>query len=89
MPKFQVISPHEPSECLRAMDEMLAHDPKFLEEALVGCTVGDHTCYAVVDATATEEARGKIPAFLRPRTRVVEVEHRTPEQIRAYHENSA
>lgn len=89
MPKYQVVSPHLPSECLRAMDEMLAHDPEFLEKAWVGCNAEDHTAYAVVDAGAAEEARGKIPAFLRPRTRVVEVEHPTPEQIRAKHEKVA
>jgi len=82
MPKFQVVSPHLPSECLRAIDEMLAHDPEFLlEESWIGCSVGDHTAYAVVDAATAEKARDRIPAFLRSRTRAVEVVRPTAEQI--------
>jgi hypothetical protein len=81
MPKFQIVSPHLPSECLQAMDEILARNPEFLEEAWNGCDVGDHTIYAVVDADAAEEARERIPAFIRRKTRVVEVKQVTPEQI--------
>ncbi len=86
MPKFQVVSPHLPSECLRALDEMLDYDPKFFEESWLGCDVGDHTAYAVVDADAIEEVRARIPPFLRPKTRVVEVGHAKAEEIRAHHE---
>ncbi len=86
MRKFQIVAPHQPAECFEALDEMLAHDPNFFEQAVMGCQFGDHTSYGLVEVSNEEEARIKLPTRMRKKARVVEVEHMDPNVIRAMHE---
>jgi hypothetical protein len=88
VPKFQIVAPHLPSECEQAFNEILAHDPSILEETWMGCPVGDHTVYGVVDAATGEDVAGRLPPFVRNRTRVVEVERPSVEQIREHFNQS-
>ena len=93
MAKFQIVAPHQPTQCLAAMEELLTHDPEVLDGALAGCPFGDHTLYSVVDAETDEEARNRLPPALRPRTRVAQVEqisaNTIAERCRTYHEEPA
>ncbi len=87
MPKFQIVSPHDPVECLLAIGEMAAHNPELMEAALLGCHYGDHTAYAVIEASGEEEARSNLPDSLRKRARVSQVESFDIEEFRAVHDS--
>ncbi len=89
MPRYQVVSPHEPSECIDVLYEMSTHNREFLDATLTGCHFGDHTGYTIVEASSAEEVRSKLPARLRKRARVVEVEPVDPEEVRVSHEAAA
>ncbi len=83
MPKFQIIIPHDPAQCMEALEEVLAHDPDFHSQVLYGCRVGHCTGYALVEASSEEEARSKIPRTLHKRAKVAEVKYVDPEEIRS------
>lgn len=85
MPKYQIVMPHDPAQCIQALEETLDHDPDFHSQVVYGCHFDDHTGYALVEASSEEEARSKVPKTLNKRTRVVGVEHVSPEEIRAVH----
>lgn len=86
MPKYQIITPHDPAQCVVALEEILEHDPDFLSQVVFGCHFEDHTGYAVVEASNEEEARSMLPRSLHKRARVVGVENVTPQEIRSTHE---
>lgn len=86
MPKFQIVTPHDGAQCVQALEESLEHNPDFDSQLLFGCRFGDHTGYAVVEATSEDEARSKLPRTHQKRARVVVVEHVTPEDIRSVHD---
>lgn len=86
MDRFFIESKHTPEECLRALDEILARGPQVLQKYEWGCMEGDHTGYAIVDAGSEAEAQENVPAFLRPKARVVKLNRFTPDQIRSFHE---
>ncbi|MEK6561126.1 MAG: hypothetical protein AABZ07_05260 [Nitrospirota bacterium] len=85
MERYVVESPHSKEECLKALDEMLAEGPSILNKFDWGCTVGDHTGYAIIDADNETEAKGLVPSFIRSKARIVKVGKFTPEQIRSFH----
>ncbi len=89
MPKFQIVVPHDPAQCMEALDEMFSHDPEFHSQVFYGCHFGDCTGYALIEASSEEEARSKVPITLRKRARVVGVEHVDPEEIRSVHTKGA
>jgi hypothetical protein len=88
MPKYQIVTPHDASECLQALDDMLAHDADLLSNMVIGCHFDDHTGYAVIEASDEAEARSRLPRSVSRWARVVEVQHITPEEIRAKHEEA-
>lgn len=85
MARYLIESPHTPEECLRALNEVLALGSEELARYDWGCGDGDHTSYAVVQAGSKAAVEATIPAFLRPRARIVELSKYTPEQIRSFH----
>ncbi len=89
MPKFQIVMPHDPAQCMDALEEVLDHDPAFFSQVFYGCHFGDCTGYALVEASSEEEARSKVPITLRKRARVVGVEPVGPEEIRSVHTRGA
>jgi hypothetical protein len=86
MPKYQIVTPHDDAQCVQALDEMLAHDPDFQSQVVFGCHFGDHTGYALIEASDEAEARSKLPRSLVGRARVVGVEHFSPEEIKSDHD---
>lgn len=88
MPRYQIVTPHLESECLQALDEMAAHDPSLMSSLAYGCHFGDHTGYAIVEAASEAEVRSRLPRSVGRRARVVEVDHVTPEEIRASHDKA-
>jgi hypothetical protein len=66
--RFLVVVPHEPEECLDAVEATLNQGPGFQEAYEWGCFVGNHTGYVFVRANGVEEAiNDYVPAFLRAR----------------------
>ena len=85
MERYVIESPHSKEECLKALDEMLSEGPSVLNKFDWGCTAGDHTGYAIIDADSENEAKNLVPRFIRNKARVIKVDKFTPEQIRAFH----
>jgi hypothetical protein len=72
---FLIVSPHEPDEHQRALEETLGQGPQFQEAFHWGCVVGDHVGYAFVRARSAGEAvEDYVPAFLRARASARRVE---------------
>ncbi len=88
MPKFQIVMPHDPAECIQALMAMRVHDPEFQSGVFYGCHFGDCTGYALIEASSEEEARSKIPRTLLKRARIVEVEHLNPDDIVSAHDRA-
>ncbi len=86
MPRYIIESPHTKDECLRALDEIVAKDPKLLDRFEFACMAGDHTGWAVIDAQNERQARDLVPNFLRNKSKVIEVNKFTPEQVRSFHD---
>jgi hypothetical protein len=84
--KYMIESPHTKEDCLRALDEIVAQDPRFLQKFDFGCMAGVHTGWAIVDAGSESAARNMLPSFLRAKARVTGLNKFTPEQIKSFHE---
>jgi hypothetical protein len=85
MPKFEVVTPHTDAGCLKALDDIVAHNPSLLQQCWFACNTGDHTGYALLEAKNETEARNLLPAALRAKARVIAVEQFTPQQVRSFH----
>lgn len=90
MARYMIESPHKPEECLQALDEELAKGKDVLEKFEFGCKAGDHTGYALVDASTRNDALNKyVPNFIQEKARIVEVGKFTPEMIKSFHSKAA
>lgn len=85
MARYLVESPHTKEECLRALDEIMAEGPSILNKFDWGCTAGDHTGYAIIEAENESTVKSMVPDFLRNKAKIVQVGKFTPEQIRSFH----
>jgi hypothetical protein len=64
--RFLVVAPHEPDQCLDAVEATINQGPGFREAYEWGCLVGNHTGYVSVRADGAEEAvNDYVPPFLR------------------------
>jgi hypothetical protein len=79
-----VIAPHSAEGCLAALDHLA--EVKQLERFEFGCSHGDHTGYARVQAASSGEALAIVPAAERGAARAVELEKFTPQQLAAIHQ---
>ncbi len=89
MALYMITSKHEPQQCLRALDEIMAKGPEVLDKYVYGCNSGDHTGYAIVNANDKVEALSVVPGFLQDSACVSEVGKFTPEEIRSFHTKAA
>ena len=88
MTRYMIESPHKPEECLKVLDEDLAKG--ILDKFEFGCKAGDHTGYALVDASTRNDALNKyVPNFIQEKARIVEVGKFTPEMIKSFHSKAA
>ncbi|MBI5648213.1 MAG: hypothetical protein HY962_14875 [Ignavibacteriae bacterium] len=83
---YLVVSSHTKEECLAALDKASAMGAKNLSQWKWGCMAGDHTGYADVRATSTEEALANVPEPLRAKAKAVPVQVFTQAQIKAFHD---
>ncbi len=86
---YLIISPHDPDDCLRALDEELAMGPKVLDKFVYGCKEGDHTGYAIVDVKNLSDALAIVPGFLQGSACITKVDKFTPAEIRSFHAKAA
>lgn len=86
MARYIIASPHTAEECLRALDEVLDRGPRLLANYEWGCMAGDHTGYLVTEASSESEAQSEIPAFVRSKARIVQLNKFTPEEIASFHQ---
>jgi hypothetical protein len=84
MRRYLLETPHTKEECLRELDEVLAEGKNVLNKFYWGCSSGDHTGYAIVDADGEKEVWNMVPQFIRNKAKIVEVSQFTPEQIRSF-----
>jgi len=89
MAKYMVTAKHEPEECLRALDEILAKGPDILDKFVYGCKEGDHTGYAIVDVKNLSEALSLVPDFLQESACIARVDTVTPAEIKTFHTKAA
>ncbi len=83
---FLVTTTHTPEQCLAALDEMAAKDPKMLGHMEWGCKAGDHTGYAFVQAKDEKAALDKLPPTNRGTAKATPVTKFTPAQLKSIHE---
>jgi hypothetical protein len=78
-------SPHTKEECMMVLDQMASRGQRDLSEWKFGCQTGDHTAYAIVQASNEQEALRLVPDVVRSKARVEKVDQFSPDQIRAFH----
>jgi len=90
MARYIIESPHKAEDCLRALDEELEKGKDVLDKMEFGCKAGDHTGYALVDASNEKDALNRyVPKFIQDKARVIEVGKFTPEMIKSFHSKAA
>jgi hypothetical protein len=89
MTKYLIASRHDPADCTRALDEVLAKGSGILDKFVYGCKEGDHTGYAIVDVKNLSDALALVPGFLQESACVTKVDKFTPAEIRSFHAKAA
>lgn len=85
MRRYLLESPHTKEECMRELDEVMEEGKNVLNKFYWGCSQGDHTGYAIVDAETQASALKLVPGFIRNKAKAIEVQQFTPEQIKSFH----
>ena len=85
MRRYLLESPHTKEECLKELDEVMQVGRHVLNKFYWGCSQGDHTGYALVDADNESKALNVVPGFIRNKAKAIEVQQFTPEQIKSFH----
>jgi hypothetical protein len=83
MPSYLIVSPHTQKDCVKVLQDLLATG--YLTHFDWGCKDGDHTGWAIIDATSKAEAMMAVPPFARHVARVVQLTKFSPEEVRAMH----
>jgi hypothetical protein len=83
---YIVESRHTPEECLTALDTVLDRSPELLDKLEWGCNTGEHIGWAFLEGNSESDIRGMVPPPLLDKTRIVEVNKYTPDEIRSFHE---
>jgi hypothetical protein len=85
MSTFLIESTHTPQECTEAMNQVSMIESDVLKNAYWGCHYGEHKGWMIIEASSQSEAVRAVPASLRNKATIVEVEQMTPEEIRQAH----
>jgi len=83
MDRYLIETPHTASDCLRLLDEILAMG--YLNNFDWGCTAGDHTGWATIEAEGEDQARLAVPPLVRNKARVVRLNRFTEEDVKLFH----
>ncbi len=86
MAQYLIKLPHTEAECLKALDEIAEKGSQLLPKIYWGCSAGDHTGYAIVDAKSASAAKEMVGApTVRAKASVIEVKKHTVEEIASFH----
>ena len=83
MPTYLITSPHTQEDCTHVLQDLLATG--YLTHFDWGCKDGEHTGWAIIEATNKAEAMLAVPSFARGSARVVQIAKFTPEEVRGMH----
>lgn len=86
---YFVTTTHTPEQCLSVLDDMAAQNKKLLSTTEWGCSSGDHTGYAFVQAASEDQALAQLPESSRASAKAVMVAKFTPEQLAKIHKAMA
>ncbi len=83
MAKYLLEVEHEDSAeaCILAADLLLNSGSHFLTRADWGCMDGDHRAWVIIEADSKDQARGVLPAALRPHAKVIKLNSFTLEMV--------
>ena len=83
MDRFLVISPHTVEDCKAAVQQVLFAG--YITHFDWGCKDGEHTGWAIIEASSKAEAMMAVPPLVRHDAHVVQLTKFTPEEVRAMH----
>ena len=83
MPRFLIEVDHEPTTaaCTQAVEIFLRTGSHFLTHADWGCLDGEHKAWITVELDSKDEALNIVPAAFRSRTRIVQLNAFTMQQL--------
>ncbi|HYP67163.1 MAG TPA: hypothetical protein VEP67_02805 [Thiobacillaceae bacterium] len=83
MPRFLIEVPHEEEvvPCAHLVKIFLESGSHFLTHADWGCKDGDHKAWIIADLDSKDQARAIVPAAYRSRTKIVQLNKFTIEEI--------
>jgi hypothetical protein len=84
--KYLVIAPHSAEQCLAALDEINAKNPKSLAAWDFGCKSGDHTAYMTVTASSDDAVKAMLPESIRENAKIVKLSKFTPADLKMAHQ---
>lgn len=87
MTQFIVESKHKPEDCLDALDEIVAYDPKLMDKFLWGCKSGEHTGWAMLEGESEADIMNMLPESMRRDSRIIQVGHFTVAQLEEAHKH--
>ncbi len=85
MAQYLIKLPHTEAECMKALDEIAEKGSQLLPKVYWGCSAGDHTGYAIVDAKSASAAKEMIAPTVRAKSSVIEVKKHTAAEIASFH----
>lgn len=83
--QYLLTVPHTTDQCLAALDAVKEQGPEFLGKWYFGCMSGNHTGYAVIQASSEKEALMMVPEAERASAKAYKVEQLTVQQIEDFH----
>jgi len=88
MPKYMIELAHSPDACIAALDTLDARACDMLNGVYWGCMSGRHAGWIVVDAVSEEAAREAVPASIRRKVTVTQVQVASPDLAQAIDPNT-
>lgn len=83
MDRYLVISPHTDKDCSEALKQLLYVG--YITHFDWGCKDGEHTGWAIIEASSANEAKMVVPPTQRSTTRVIRLTKFSPSDIQQMH----
>ncbi len=83
MDRYLVVIPHTMEDCLRVLKQIEAIGT--ITHFDWGCKDGDHTGWAIIEATDKSEALMVVPTIQRSKAQAIKLTRFDPEEIREMH----
>ena len=84
MERYLVESTHTAEDCHHVVEQFIIHG--HIMNFDLGCQVGVHTGWAIVEAESESEAKLTVPSRLRSKARAIQLCKFTPQTIETQHE---